>query len=84
MIGFVEILPAEWESKWRLMMMRSTHDFQVEEDYGTSKLERQFAELASKSDLEPLLLVTQGMMRFLPSNRLTAENALNMLANVEN
>ncbi|KAJ5085091.1 hypothetical protein N7532_009862 [Penicillium argentinense] len=84
MIGFVESLPAEWESKWRSMMKKSTHDLKLEEDYGMSKLERKFAGLAPNSTLEPLLRVTQGLMRFLPSSRLTAENALDMLANAEN
>lgn len=32
MIGFVEGLLAEWESKWKSMQMRSSHDLEVEED----------------------------------------------------
>jgi hypothetical protein len=31
MIGFVERLPAEWESKWTSMLMRSSHDLELEE-----------------------------------------------------
>lgn len=30
MIGFVERLPAEWESRWTSMQMRSRHDLEVE------------------------------------------------------
>jgi hypothetical protein len=52
-------------------------------DYGTSKLERKFAALVANPTLESLLHVTQGLMRFLPSSRLTAEDALDMLGNAE-
>ncbi|KAJ5962603.1 hypothetical protein N7501_007544 [Penicillium viridicatum] len=83
MIGFVEGLPAEWKSKWESMLMRSSHNLELEEDYGTSKLERKFAGLVSNPTLKPLLHVIQGLMRFLPSSRLTAEEALDLLGNVQ-
>ncbi|KAF3008232.1 hypothetical protein E8E15_000448 [Penicillium rubens] len=83
MIGFVERLPAEWESKWTSMLMRSSHDLELEEDYGTSKLERKFAGLVPNPTLKPLLHVIQGLMRFLPSSRLTAEDALDLLGNAQ-
>ncbi|KAJ6088764.1 hypothetical protein N7486_010025 [Penicillium sp. IBT 16267x] len=83
MIGFVERLPAEWESKWTSMLMRSSHDLELEEDYGTSKLERKFAGLVPNLTLKPLLHVIQGLMRFLPSSRLTAEDALDLLGNAQ-
>ncbi|KAJ6139768.1 hypothetical protein N7471_006254 [Penicillium samsonianum] len=67
MIGFVEKLPAEWESKWESMLMKSSHNLEPEEelllilleDYGTSNLERKFAGLVPNPTLEPLLHVTQ-------------------------
>lgn len=31
MIGFVEKLPAEWESKWESMLMKSSHNLEPEE-----------------------------------------------------
>lgn len=99
MIGLVERLPAEWESQWKSMLMKSSHNLELEEgkqtdtqtnllliflkDYGVSKLERKFAELAPDPKLEPLLHVTQGLMRFLPSRRLTAEEALDLLGNAQ-
>ncbi|OQE60814.1 hypothetical protein PENNAL_c0090G10877 [Penicillium nalgiovense] len=83
MIGFVERLPAEWESKWESMRMKSSHNLETEEDYGTSKLERKFAGMVPNPTLEPLLDVTRGLMRFLPSNRLTAEEALDLLGNAQ-
>jgi hypothetical protein len=52
-------------------------------DCGTSKLERKFAALVANPTLEPLLHVTQGLMRFLLSSRLTAEDALDILGNAE-
>jgi hypothetical protein len=30
MIGFVEKLPTEWESKWKSMQTKSSHDLEVE------------------------------------------------------
>ncbi|KAJ5111189.1 hypothetical protein N7532_001724 [Penicillium argentinense] len=65
------------------MQMRSSHDLELEEDCGTSKLERKFAGLVPNPTLEPLLHVNQGLMRFLPSSRLTAEEALDMLGNLQ-
>lgn len=79
------------------MLMGSSHDLKLEEgkqtdtqinlllislkDYGTSKLERKFAGLVPDPTLKPLLHVTQGLMRFLPSSRLTAKDALDILSN---
>ncbi|KAJ5522860.1 uncharacterized protein N7503_006535 [Penicillium pulvis] len=99
MIGFVERLPTEWESKWTSMLMRSSHDLELDEgkqtdtqtnlslilvkDYETSKLERKFAGLVPNPTLKPLLHVIQGLMRFLPSSRLTAEDALDLLGNAQ-
>ncbi|KAJ5204190.1 uncharacterized protein N7498_005069 [Penicillium cinerascens] len=90
MIGFVERLPAEWESQWKSMLMKSSHTLELEEGKQTdrqtdltSKLERQFAELVPGPKLEPLLHATQGLMRFLPSSRLTAEEALDLLGNAQ-
>ncbi|KAJ5783673.1 uncharacterized protein N7518_009350, partial [Penicillium psychrosexuale] len=53
------------------------------EDYGTSKLEQMFASLAPDLTLKPLLRVMQGLMRFLPSTRLTAEEALDLLGDAQ-
>lgn len=99
MIGFVEGSPAEWESKWKSMQMRSSHDLEVEKgkqidklynllliplkDCGTSKLERKFEETVHNPTLKPLLQVTQGLMRFLPCSRITADEALDLLCNTQ-
>ncbi|KAJ5422613.1 hypothetical protein N7491_011058 [Penicillium cf. griseofulvum] len=78
MIGFVEKLPAEWQPKWESMVKSTSHDLEPEEDDGTSKLEKKFATLANPT-LESLLHVIQGLMRFLPSTRITAEYALDLI-----
>ncbi|KAJ5626710.1 hypothetical protein N7528_004137 [Penicillium herquei] len=78
MIDFVEKLPTEWESKWT-----STSIMELDEDYGASKLEQKFAGSVSDPTLSPLLHVIKGLMRFLPSSRLTAENALDLLGNAQ-
>lgn len=44
-----------------------------------SKLEREFAETVHDPSLAPLLQVTRGLMRFLPSSRMTADEALGLL-----
>ncbi|CDM28975.1 unnamed protein product [Penicillium roqueforti FM164] len=82
MIGFVEKLVAEWKSKWESMLRNSRHNLELEDDYGTSKLEREFAGLPDPT-LKPLLHIIQGLMRFLPSSRLIAEEALDLLGNVQ-
>lgn len=93
MIGFVERLPTEWESKWESMQARSSHDLVVEgkhggslwnplpitlEDCAISKLERKFAETVRDARLTPLLRVIQGLMRFLPSSRIAADETLHL------
>lgn len=94
MIGFVERLPTEWESKWKSMQTMSSHDLEVEgkqidklwnrllitlKDCAMSKLERKFTETVRDPKLKPLLRVTRGLMRFLPSSRITADEALSLL-----
>lgn len=50
-------------------------------DYEPSKLERKFAGSVPDPTLKSLLHVIEGLMRFLPSSRLTADNALDLLGN---
>ncbi|KAB8205792.1 kinase-like domain-containing protein [Aspergillus parasiticus] len=79
MIGRVESPPAEWQPKWKSMQMRSSHDLTMAKDCDRSKLERKFAEKCEIQN-SPLLPVIQGLMRFLPSARITADKALNVLS----
>ncbi|KAK1147184.1 hypothetical protein N8T08_001923 [Aspergillus melleus] len=98
MINFVEKLPAEWESEWNSMKVNSSRDLEIEEGKNTnfpsslllialndcdmSKLERKFAEVHDPT-LKPLLEVIQGLMRFIPNNRITADEALELVCNIQ-
>lgn len=53
------------------------------QDGAVSKLEQKFAETVCDPKLKPLLRVTQGLMRFLPSSRITADEALDLLSTRE-
>ncbi|CAG8280269.1 unnamed protein product [Penicillium salamii] len=77
MIEFMGKLPNEWESKWELILKSSQHDLSPKEDLGAPKLEQKFRGL--DSTLKPLLDVIQGLMRFLPLDRLTTGDALGLL-----
>lgn len=50
---------------------------------GPSKLEREFAEKVHNPTLSHLLQVIQGLMLFLPSTRITADEALDFLETSE-
>ncbi|KAJ5971413.1 uncharacterized protein N7479_001331 [Penicillium vulpinum] len=79
MIDFVERLPIEWEPQWKTIQTKISRNLEINEGYETSKFERMFAENVHDPELQPLLQVVQGLMRFLPSNRITAEEALELL-----
>lgn len=49
------------------------------QDNGMTKLEKRFAKKVHHPMLQPLLPVIQGLMRFLPSNRISVEEALELL-----
>lgn len=51
------------------------------EDCEMSKLEQKFAEIVHDPPLKPLLQVIQGLMRFLPSSRITVDKALGLMCN---
>ena len=51
----------------------------TDDEHTQSKLERRFHELITEPELMPLLPVIQGLMRFLPSNRISADEALGLL-----
>lgn len=53
------------------------------EDCEMSKLERKFADIVHNPQLKPLLQVIQGLMRFLPSSRITVDKALDLICNTQ-
>lgn len=86
MINFVESLPQEWQEKWELILQSSPIDRRQEQHLsgaaelnGSSKLERRFQDMVQERELMPLLRVIQGLMRFLPSQRISADAALELL-----
>ncbi|KAJ5632555.1 hypothetical protein N7490_008894 [Penicillium lividum] len=90
MIGFVELLPAKWQPRWDEIQAASGRDLTElvklnKEDCEKylSKLELKFKDQAHDPELEPLLPVIKGLMRFLPSGRITTNEALQMLDNYQ-
>ena len=53
-------------------------DFRVDESH-LSRLELRFREKVPEEDLKPLLPVIQGLMRFMPSERTSALQALGVV-----
>lgn len=52
-------------------------------DREPTQLEERFAEAVNDSTLDPLLPIIRGLMRFLPSSRITADEALDLLGEIE-
>lgn len=76
-------LPPEWESKWQ--QMRS--DAAARGDPGAGKweksldwrLERQFDKHVQEPELKAFLPVIQGLTHLLPSDRISASQALQLI-----
>ncbi|KAK2590413.1 hypothetical protein QQS21_011900 [Conoideocrella luteorostrata] len=85
MIGFVEELPQQWRQEWEVIQSRSSHSpidiphYNGANLYQASKLQSRFYALVYEPELMPLLPIIRGLMRFLPSERLTAAEALKLL-----
>lgn len=83
MIDVFGELPPEWESKWE--QMRS--DAVARGDPGAGKwnplsdwrLERQFDKHVHEPELKALLPVMQGLTKLLPSDRISASQALQLI-----
>lgn len=80
MIHFVEDLPAEWRPQWEVMKDKAGRTWNTLEDKpAQSKLEQRFDELVHEPSLRPLLHVIRGLVRFLPADRISAAEALELL-----
>lgn len=79
MIDFVEKLPKEWESKWKDIQDSSEDRLLTDEDSTECKLSQRFQESVEEPELKHLFHVIQGLMRFLPSERLSAADAIKLL-----
>ncbi|PVH68316.1 kinase-like protein [Cadophora sp. DSE1049] len=85
MTNFVEDLPAEWQPQWELMQITTG---QMREQSTTttstqSKLDKKFHENIRDPALQRLLPVIRGLVRFRPSDRISAAEALDMVAQGE-
>lgn len=80
-IGFVEALPEEWREQWAIMCDKSKHDESLARTEGIqdAELEKQFSQSTVDPALTVLLPVIKGLMRFRPSDRLSATEALDLL-----
>ncbi|KAJ9254449.1 hypothetical protein DTO207G8_3640 [Paecilomyces variotii] len=79
MIGFVEELPKDWHRQWVRMRLNSNREVILEENSQISKLERRFKERVHDPELAPLFTIIRGLVRFLPSSRMEASEALDLL-----
>ena len=52
------------------------------QDHELPELEHKFVESVHDPELQPLLQVAQGLLRFLPASRITAGEALEVLCDV--
>lgn len=83
MIYFVEELPIEWQQKWDDMRSQSGRDYSLpDEKPSRFKLEQKFDDRIHEQALKRLLPVIQGLMRFMPSNRILASQALDMISSI--
>ncbi|KAK2738266.1 hypothetical protein FQN57_007129 [Myotisia sp. PD_48] len=85
MIGFVEDLPSEWQQKWKeisssncLEDSKSIVTLLENVNLTRSKLDADFEDI-DDIDLKILLPVIKGLVRFRPSDRISASQALKLL-----
>ncbi|KAK4144855.1 kinase-like domain-containing protein [Dichotomopilus funicola] len=80
MIHFVEGLPTAWRPQWEARRHSSELAFPDPDEWeGPSELEVKFNTQVKNTSLQRLLPIIQGLMRFDPEMRLSAEQVLGML-----
>ena len=81
MIDFVGELPPEWQPKWEQLRLDAGEDFELGENgqFSRSRLEQMFDEHAHEAELKVLLPVIKGLTSFLPSDRISASQALDLI-----
>jgi serine/threonine-protein kinase SRPK3 len=81
MIDFVGELPPEWQPKWEQLRLDAGGSFELGENnqLSGSRLEQRFDELVHEPELKGLLPVIKGLTRFLPSDRISASQALDLI-----
>ncbi|KAJ5693274.1 hypothetical protein N7462_002697 [Penicillium macrosclerotiorum] len=61
------------------MRIEESHNMIVEQDTECLKIKRNFMDNRNDPAISSFLPVIQGLMRFLPSNRISADQALGLL-----
>ena len=81
MIDFVGELPSEWQPKWEQLRLDAGRDLELEKQgkHSRSRLEQNFEEHVHDPELKVLLPVIKGLTRFLPSDRISASHALDLI-----
>ncbi len=77
MIDFVGELPLEWQPKWE--QLRGDIKLGEKGQRSKSTLEQKFDGHVSEPDLKVLLPVIKGLTRFLPEDRVSASQALDLI-----
>jgi len=81
MIDLVGELPQEWRPKWRQLRGDYGGDFGLREEgkLSDSRLEVAFNENVDEPQLKVLLPVIKGLIAFLPADRISASDALDLI-----
>lgn len=81
MIDFVGELPPEWQLKWEQLRLSARGDLELGENgqLSGSRLEQSFSEHVHEPELKVLLPVIKGLTRFLPSDRISVSQALDLI-----
>ncbi|KAG8156637.1 hypothetical protein KVR01_013428 [Diaporthe batatas] len=82
MIDFIEELPTEWRPKWEEIKRTTRNGLDhilEDEKQEVPRLEQKFRDSIHDPELQGLLPIMQGLMRFLPENRISASDALKLL-----
>ena len=84
MIDFVGELPPEWQPKWEQLRLDAGGNFELGQNnlFSGSRLEQRFDEHVHEPELKVLLPVIRGLTRFLPSDRISASQALDLIGDI--
>lgn len=81
MIDFFGKLPPEWQPKWEQLKLDARGDIDLRENGHLlgSRLEQKFNGHIHGPELKVFLPVIKGLTRFLPSDRISASQALDLI-----
>ena len=84
MINFAGELPPEWQPKLDRLRLDGKIKLNPREEVEIpgSKLQRKFDEKVHEPELKALLPIIEGLTRLLPSDRISASQALDMIKDI--